>query len=258
MQCILHTSSTHIIIMFSPHFICKVTYQLKILTTALFSVLMLNKKLSAVQWISLVVLFVGVAMVQLQNVSATSKSEQDQNQLLGLLAVIVSCLSSGFAGVYFEKMLKGSSASVWLRNVQLGIFGSLTAVLGMWMKDGSNIYEKGFFFAYTPLVWSVVVQQATGGLVVAVVVRYADNILKGFATSLSIILSCIAAIFLFDYLITINFSIGAALVIMAIYLYGRPAQQKQRSASPTLILPVKTNGLGVKPQSTEVKSQTSS
>lgn len=42
----------------------QVTYQLKILTTALFSVLMLRKTLSRVQWISLLLLFVGVAIVQ--------------------------------------------------------------------------------------------------------------------------------------------------------------------------------------------------
>lgn len=40
------------------------TYQLKILTTALFSVLMLRKSLSRVQWISLLLLFAGVAIVQ--------------------------------------------------------------------------------------------------------------------------------------------------------------------------------------------------
>ena len=40
------------------------TYQLKILTTALFSVLMLKKSLSRVQWGSLVILMVAVALVQ--------------------------------------------------------------------------------------------------------------------------------------------------------------------------------------------------
>lgn len=38
--------------------------------------------------------------------------------------------------------------------------------------------------------------QAVGGLVVAVVIKYADNILKGFATSLSIIVSAIISYFL--------------------------------------------------------------
>ena len=44
-----------------------VRYQLKILTTAVFSVLMLNKKLIKLQWFSLVVLVAGVAMVQLSD-----------------------------------------------------------------------------------------------------------------------------------------------------------------------------------------------
>jgi UDP-sugar transporter A1/2/3 len=42
----------------------QVTYQLKILTTALFSVLMLGKKLDSIKWISLVILMLGVSLVQ--------------------------------------------------------------------------------------------------------------------------------------------------------------------------------------------------
>lgn len=42
----------------------QVTYQLKILTTALFCVMMLNKKLIARQWGSLLLLMAGVILVQ--------------------------------------------------------------------------------------------------------------------------------------------------------------------------------------------------
>uniref|UniRef100_A0A8K9Y4B6 Solute carrier family 35 member 2 n=1 Tax=Oncorhynchus mykiss TaxID=8022 RepID=A0A8K9Y4B6_ONCMY len=193
----------------------QVTYQLKILTTALFSVLMLRKSLSRIQWLSLLLLFAGVAIVQLEQEGKqkeTTVTGPSQNYAKGLVAVIVSCLSSGFAGVYFEKILKGSSASVWMRNIQLGIFGTLLGLLGMWWNDGLAIAEKGFLFGYTPMVWGVIFNQAFGGLLVAVVVKYADNILKGFATSFSIIVSTVVSVYLFGFHVDLLFTLGAGLI----------------------------------------------
>uniref|UniRef100_A0A8D0E0U4 Solute carrier family 35 member A2 n=1 Tax=Salvator merianae TaxID=96440 RepID=A0A8D0E0U4_SALMN len=202
----------------------QVTYQLKILTTAVFSVLMLRKSLSRLQWMSLVLLFAGVAIVQVEQQQAGSKpaAGAQQSYIVGLVAVVVSCLSSGFAGVYFEKILKGSAASVWLRNVQLGIFGTLLGLLGLWSTEGAAVAQHGFFFGYTPLVWGVILNQAFGGLLVAVVVKYADNILKGFATSFSIVVSTVASIYLFDFRLNLLFALGAGLVIGAVYLYSLP------------------------------------
>ncbi|KAK3566223.1 hypothetical protein QTP86_029353 [Hemibagrus guttatus] len=204
----------------------QVTYQLKILTTALFSVLMLRKSLSRVQWISLLLLFTGVAIVQLEQDGSKKKeaiaSAGSQSYVKGLVAVVVSCLSSGFAGVYFEKILKGSSASLWLRNVQLGLFGSLLGLLGLWWNDGVQIAEKGFLFGYTPIVWGVIFNQAFGGLLVAVVVKYADNILKGFATSFSIVVSTVMSVYLFGFHVDLLFTLGAGLVIGAVYMYSLP------------------------------------
>ncbi|XP_004872023.1 UDP-galactose translocator isoform X4 [Heterocephalus glaber] len=200
----------------------QVTYQLKILTTALFSVLMLNRSLSRLQWASLLLLFTGVAIVQAQQAGGGGPRPLDQNPGAGLAAVVASCLSSGFAGVYFEKILKGSSGSVWLRNLQLGLFGTALGLVGLWWAEGSAVAHRGFFFGYTPAVWGVVLNQAFGGLLVAVVVKYADNILKGFATSLSIVLSTVASIRLFGFHLDPLFALGAGLVIGAVYLYSLP------------------------------------
>ena len=109
---------------------------------------------------------------------------------------------------------------MWLRNVQLGMYGIVIGLIGMWIKDGEKIQERGFFTGYTTLVWLVVYNQAFGGLLVAVVVKYADNILKGFATSLAIILSCFVSVFFFSFQLNLQFIFGAGLVISAVYLYG--------------------------------------
>uniref|UniRef100_A0AC11C4J3 Solute carrier family 35 member A2 n=1 Tax=Ovis aries TaxID=9940 RepID=A0AC11C4J3_SHEEP len=209
----------------------QVTYQLKILTTALFSVLMLNRSLSRLQWASLLLLFTGVAIVQAQQAGGGGPRPLDQNPGVGLAAVVASCLSSGFAGVYFEKILKGSSGSVWLRNLQLGLFGTALGLVGLWWAEGTAVAHRGFFFGYTPAVWGVVLNQAFGGLLVAVVVKYADNILKGFATSLSIVLSTVASIRLFGFHVDPLFALGAGLVIGAVYLYSLPRGAAKAIAS---------------------------
>lgn len=111
----------------------QVGYQLKILTTAVCSVLMLNKQLSLVQWFSLVILTIGVAMAQYSSQaskSATQNSTLGSASLFvqffvmccaGFLAVLAAAITSGFAGVYFEKLLKGGSTSLWMRNFHLGL-----------------------------------------------------------------------------------------------------------------------------------------
>jgi len=201
----------------------QVSYQLKILTTALFSVAILHKRLSRLQWVSLVCLFTGVAIVQLQpsNATVVKATTQQQSAFVGLVAVCVASVMSGFAGVYFEKLLKHTTPSIFLRNVQLGVIGIVVGIITMFANDGPQIMLKGFFHGYDSVVWLIVLLQAFSGLVVAVVVKYADNILKGFATSAAIIISCLASIYLFDFELSTQFVLGASLVILATYMYSK-------------------------------------
>jgi UDP-sugar transporter A1/2/3 len=111
----------------------QVTNQMKILTTAGFSVLLLHRKLSKRKWASLALLAVGVGIVQIQTSIASQETSptvlpssnvysQDGDTvdpalpsastlrpLTGFLAVSAACFTSGLAGVYFEMVLKGWS-----------------------------------------------------------------------------------------------------------------------------------------------------
>jgi drug/metabolite transporter (DMT)-like permease len=57
--------------------------QLKIFATAIFSILLLDRKLARVQWISLAVLSAGVILVQLQQGSAKQKLDSTMNPVIG-------------------------------------------------------------------------------------------------------------------------------------------------------------------------------
>lgn len=214
----------------------QVLYQLKILTTAFFSVAMLGRSILPLQWGAIGILMFGVALVQLDETAHSSKRhvispDAMQNTTAGLFAVVAACMCSGFAGVYFEKILKGSGgkATLWERNIQMGIVSVLLAGAGLVYNDSAYLLTSGFFYGYRPVVWAAVAVNAFGGLMTAVVVKYADNILKAFATSIAIVLSVIASIFLFDKMPTYQFGIGALLVNGSVYIYGRaPSWQPQR------------------------------
>ncbi|XP_053314580.1 CMP-sialic acid transporter [Spea bombifrons] len=199
----------------------QVTYQLKIPCTALCTVLMLQRSLSKLQWLSVFMLCGGVILVQYSPAEAT-KVQVEQNHVLGLGAVAVAVLCSGFAGVYFEKVLKSSDTSLWVRNIQMYISGIVVTLAGVYLSDGSQVIEKGFFYGYNYLVWFVILLASVGGLYTSVVVKYTDNIMKGFSAAAAIVLSTIASVMLFGLQITLTFTAGAVLVCVSIYTYGLP------------------------------------
>ena len=105
----------------------QVLYQMKIITTALFSVVILQKRIGAYQWLSVIALAGGVALVQLSQL--TEHGDSKSNSLIGLISVLFSCVTSGFAGVYFESVLKNSKASIWIRNIQLSLIGIILSLV---------------------------------------------------------------------------------------------------------------------------------
>lgn len=198
---------------------------MKIFTTAIFFRIILSKHLSRIQWCSLGVLFTGVVLTQLSDVVNSSSEKttniaENNNLLVGLSSVILACSCSGFAGVFFEKLLKGSHKSVAIRNIQLAFYGVTAGILTVYLKDGNEIAIKGFFFGYDSVVWAAILIQSLGGLLIAATIRYADNIRKGFATSLAIVLTFILSIFWFDFNPTVLFYVGAILVVVATILYS--------------------------------------
>src|SRR5947207_4117107 len=105
----------------------QVICQLKILTTALFSVILLHRSLSIQKWASLVLLTFGVVLVQSYSYASLRIESllnkyfdfvrvwrrgvipeaydgiEEMNGTLGLITVFAACIISGLAGVYFEK-----------------------------------------------------------------------------------------------------------------------------------------------------------
>lgn len=238
----------------------QVTYQMKILTTAAFSVVLLRKKLTPLKWVALFFLALGVGIVQIQcgvskggdSSSSAASGAHVMDPIRGFLAVAAACFTSGLAGVYFEMVLKNTSGDLWVRNVQLSLFSLLPALVPIILAPSSSpdtpahsVPSLSHIFAnFTPWAWATVLTQVLGGLITALVIKYADNIMKGFATSLSIVLSFLASAGLFHLPITAPFVVGASVVLCATWLYSQPDTKKvpffrsRRSSDAAVLLPL--------------------
>ena len=123
----------------------------------------------------------------------------------------------------------------------MGLPSVFISYFAAYFHDGVAIAEKGFFVGYSPLVWTVIVVQAVGGLIVAVVMKYADNVLKTFASSISIVVSCIISAIFFDFHPNMYFVTGSFFVVLSTVLYSKP-EKKVRRRIKKATLPVTRSG----------------
>ncbi len=81
----------------------QVTFQIKILTTAIFTVILLNRSLRGMQWVALFILCTGISIIQIQNVkSSSNSSDKNKNPLFGLFCVIMACKFLFFSIIYIN------------------------------------------------------------------------------------------------------------------------------------------------------------
>ena len=208
-------------------------HQFKLLTTAVFSYLMLGTHFTTMQKISLGLLCVGVALVELSSVDHRSNDEtkHPHGAIKGSLAVLAATVLSGFCAVYIEKSIKQAGPSkqepkpftIWVRNIQLAVFGVIASMISAILSDKAAIDARGMFQGFTPLVWFVVLVSSLGGILTALVMKYADNILRNFATSVAIISTSLISAYWFGLSLSFLFVIGAGVVVGSIHLYSSGA-----------------------------------
>ncbi|KAI5723333.1 hypothetical protein M8J76_004458 [Diaphorina citri] len=190
----------------------QITYQLKIITTALFSYLLLSKRFTKTQVFSLGVLLFGIVLIQIDESASESISRKSDNgnQLIGF----------GFTSVYLERIYKADGDDTLLiKNLQLSLLSIPISMINVLLQDSDTVSQHGLFFGYDGLVLTDVLFNALGGLIISLVLKHHDNITKIFSTSVSIVVTFVLSVFLFEKRFNEHFMIGMVHVFISIYLY---------------------------------------
>ncbi|KAI3414206.1 hypothetical protein GPALN_011663 [Globodera pallida] len=219
-----------------------ISYQLRILTTALLSMLLLHRVFSRRQWGALCISLFGVCLVQFASAyssqggsggasSSAGAQKVNDEQFVGLLTVVVMCWTSAFAGVYLEGVLKQSACDIWTQNIRLSVI-TLPFALMTVANDSATIQKHGFFAGWNWLLWVIVISAAASGILVAVVMKYADNIKKSYCQSVALGGTALLSIAIGDSHFSVPLLVGVALVIASVFLYTLNPPPKVKSATP--------------------------
>jgi len=200
-----------------------VLVQTKLLFTAVFSAIVIRKKLKYIQVISLTLLTVGVMLCNMK-----FGEDQGASNTKGILATLGIAVSSGFASVYTEKVIKSQRKnspvtgqySLAYTQVQLASMSLLTIGIYACVVDFQKIITYGLFHNFNFGAFLTVFNSAIGGLIVAGVLKYADSVLKGYATAISVIGTGIMSMFLFGTQLHVVYFMGIVNVVMAVLLYN--------------------------------------
>jgi UDP-sugar transporter A1/2/3 len=238
----------------------QVLSQLKLVSTAFFSVWLLGKRLSPGQWGSIALLMAGTATVQVSSymrkqaaaaaaalaapthtaiaVQAAGAVAQDLKSktastafLYGTVAIVLACLCSGLAGVLIEMQLKRKTG-FWITNLHLSMFSLLPAFIPLFTDAiMRNRFEPFRFF--TLLTWSTVLVNAIGGILVAMVLKFADNILKGFAVCAALLATVLYNSWESGQGFSVMQFVGAVAVASSTMWYANsPPKQSQPAVEP--------------------------
>ena len=230
-----------------------VLVQTKLLATAGCSVLILGKNIKKVQLISLVLLTIGVMLCNMKSYDSAPVSEEEAESLgnakKGILATLGIAACSGLASVYTEKVIKAKRTindqlpsqqgeamkeqqmkekyglaytQVQLATVSLVIMGCYCTV-----NEMDQIMDKGLLYGFNgPAVISIFVS-SIGGLIVAAVLKFADAVLKGYATAISVILTGVLSMVIFGTQLNVLYFLGIGNTICAVFLYSAKDLDRQ-------------------------------
>lgn len=209
--------------------------QMKVFTTAIFSVLVLGRALHMRKWRALTTLTLGVILISNEALpkaaTGTSAAEMGRHNAdlrsfaIGMGASLGDVLLSGFASIYFEMVLKSKTEtySVWDRNLQLAFWSSLIYAPIM-------IYDNPQqpFAGWSVVTLGCAAVGALGGILVALSIKHTDSIMKTIATTGAIVLTTILNAAFLNGPLTLPIWAGALVVVVSVFNYN---DQGDREAS---------------------------
>ena len=203
--------------------------QLRMVVTGVIYQIVFKRRLTAVQWFSLILITVGCLVKNSSQFSGGSYSISNFfNYSIVLILVQVFC--SCFAGVYTEFLVKDTGAGVHLmvQNVFMYVDSIVCnlMVLLLVSNNESNSFLENPIQTFSevllePLVFMVMFNNALCGIITSLFLKSFNSILKIFASALELVITAIVCLIIFAIPIDSYTVVAIVIVSAATYIYSK-------------------------------------
>ncbi len=227
--------------------------QFRVVVTGIIFQILFSKKLSKIQWFSLILLTVGCIIKQvgyslLTSSTTTQSSTNETNKVdyfnAGLILILVQVFCSCFAGVYNEFLLKekDNNVNIMLQNVFMYIDSIICNIVLLSLSSSQNSNSGGLLDALSPTslfqlldikVLLIMFNNAAIGIVTSLFLKSLNSILKTFASALELLFTGILSWIIFNIPLDISTVIAIFIVSIAIWLYSKNPVNNSQTASPS-------------------------
>lgn len=220
--------------------------QFRVVVTGVVFQILFSKRLSQIQWMSLILLTVGCIIKQISysHSSSSTKEMQLQDYInTSLILILVQVFSSCFAGVYNEYILKekDNNVDIMLQNVFMYIDSIICNVLLLCVYVPNDGRRGGLIEAFSLdslsqvfyfKVVLIMINNAAIGIVTSFFLKNLNSILKTFASALELMFTGVLSWIIFDIPLDFSTVIAIGIVSLATWLYSKnPVQNPSQNSS---------------------------
>ena len=156
----------------------------------------------------------------------------------GYALVLLQVLCSSFAGVYTERLLKGATPSVNVQNAALYMWTIACNTGWMWCRGtlGDASRPSNLRVLVSPMVFTVILMSAFGGIVTGFFLKHLDSIRRTIASAIEVFVCLLAAWLLFGVPLTAATIVAAGFVSTGVCLYSSTDSQRYLSCKGSVWL----------------------
>mmetsp|Transcript_413 Transcript_413/g.738 ORF Transcript_413/g.738 Transcript_413/m.738 type:complete len:444 (+) Transcript_413:103-1434(+) len=183
----------------------------------------LHRYISQIQWIAVAQLLLAAMLFEAKTIDAGGEGENSgSNELLGMLLVLLKCCLDSLAVIWMDKYFKklsGSGFSYPEQQIVYAVYGFLIGIIVAIIQDDGTLFTQPIFTGWTTGAYVSASLAALYGVLVSLVLRYLDSMIKMFQSLLSVVVTVMLDRYFFGEQVDVVKAIAISFVLISVFLY---------------------------------------